>query len=278
MRRPKVLRHAAALGLALLIAPGFVAPARAQRTPDPYNIVGDGNARFQDDIYANYPNGAGFSPNQGILQGRSGLSRSNQFQDYVNNLDGAGNDSGSLFGPSTRGRGGITPYYRAHREFDQAFNRVYSPNEGADKTYYQDQRARTDKYLEYLREPDPKKRAQLFREYNQQSLQSARDSGSGSSRAALRGGTSERASASASSSSPTAPRPSSTNGGNLLRRPSSPPAASNRTRSLLPSSPALAPGSSSSERPSQILDRSGLMDRANRTTAPARVPGRTAPR
>ena len=72
--------------------------------------------------------------------------------------------------PSSRGRGGIEPYYRAHREFDQAFNRVYSPNEAADKTYYKDQQARTEKYLEYLREADPKKRAELYREYNQQSL------------------------------------------------------------------------------------------------------------
>src|SRR5258707_621130 len=123
MRRPKFSRHAVALGLALLLTPVLAPSARAQHTPDPYNIVGEYNGEYQDSMYANYPNGLGFTPNQGILQSRAATSRANQFQNYVEELDGVGSDS-DPFGPSGRGRGrgGIQPYYRANRQFDEAFN------------------------------------------------------------------------------------------------------------------------------------------------------------
>jgi hypothetical protein len=251
MRRPKFSRHAAVPGLALLMAFGLALSARAQHTPDPYNIVGEYNLGYENSIYATYPNGIGFTPNQGILQSRSATSRANQFQSYVEELDGVGSDMNS-FGPASRG--GIQPYYRAHRQFDEAFNRVYAPNGAADRTFYADQDARTKKYLEYLKESDPKKRAQLYREYNQQSLRSARDFGSGSTRAAYRSGAgaSER---------------SATTGSSSLRRPSSLPSSSSRPRATTPS-----------ETPEQILDRAELMDRANRATSPSRVPSRIAPR
>jgi len=258
MRRPELFRPAVALGLALLIAPGLTPTARAQHTPDPYNIVGEYNLDYQTSMYPTYPNGIGFSPNQGVLQSRQATSRANQFQNYIEELDGV--DSGSdTFNPSSRGRGGIQPYYRAHRQFDEAFNRVYSPNEAADKTYYTDQETRTKKYLEYLKESDPKKRAQLFREYNRLSLRAARDFGSGSTRAAYRGGGDASERSATSESSP-------------VRRPSSvlPPSSRPRARST-------APGLSS-ETPEQILERAELMDRSNRSAPPSRVPSRRVPR
>jgi hypothetical protein len=258
MRRSRFSRHAVVLGFALLVALGLGPKARAQHTPDPYNIVGEYNLGYEDYMYSNYPNGVGYVPNQGILQSRTATSRANQFQSYVEQLDGVGSGSDS-FGTTYRGGGGIQPYYRAHRQYDDVFNRVYAPNEAADKTYYADQEARTKKYLEYLKESDPKKRAQLYREYNRQSLRAARDIGSGSARAAYRSGigASER---------------STTKGSSLLRRPSSVPTPTNRPRATT-TAPDL-----SSETPEQILERAELMDRANRAAPPARVPSRPAPR
>jgi len=111
--------------------------------------------------------------------------RANTFQSYLDGLDGGG--SGSLFGAANRSRGGIgVPYYRAHREFDDAFDRIYTPNAVPDQAFRADQETRTKLYVDYLKESDPKKRAQLYRLYNQQSLRTARDSGAGSTRAALR--------------------------------------------------------------------------------------------
>jgi hypothetical protein len=257
MRRPNCSRHAVALGLAALIAPVLAAPARAQHTPDPYNIVGEGNLGYENAMFPTYPNGAGFTPNQGVLQGRSGVSRANQFQDFIQELDGVGSDSDPF---SARGRGRSDPYYRAHRQFDEAFNRVYAPNAAADKVYNEDKEARTKKYLEYLRESDPKRRAELYREYNKSSLKAARDFGAGSTRAALRGGGSER-------SATTPPL------GTPPRRPATAP-SSGRSRTT-PAASVLP-----SETPEQILERSESMDRASRspTPAPSRVPGRPVPR
>jgi hypothetical protein len=262
MRRPKLSQHAALLGLAVLVAPGLALTARAQHTPDPYNIVGEYNLGYENYMYPTYPNGAGFTPNQGILQSRAGYSRANQFRSYVEELDGVGSSADTLFGLSPQVQGGTAPYYRAHRQFDEAFNRVYAPNEVADKTYTKNQQARTEKYLEYLRESDPTKRAQLYREYNQLSRRAARDFGPGPARAALRGDASERSSAAPIP----APRSSATptpGMNNLLRRPSRLPSSS-RTRGA-------ATSTIGSETPEQILER------ANRAAAPTRVPNRSAP-
>src|SRR4051794_5189467 len=250
MRRPTLSRKASVLAMSLLIVPVLAPRASAQHTPDPYNIVGEYNLGYQDSMYAAYPNGIGFSPNQGVLQGqnRSGVARANQFQSYLDGLNGGGSDT-----LSGRGRGGIEPYYRAHRQYDDAFSRVYSPNEAADKTYYADQDQRTKKYLEYLKESDPKKRAQLFREYNQESLKAARDFGAGSTRAAFRNGTADRAASSGTSAGAAARRPSS-----LL----SPSARSRVSAPASAAAPASAPDASS-ETPDQVLERA-LMDRAPR--------------
>jgi hypothetical protein len=261
MRRPQCSRQAV-VGLAILIATGLAVTASAQHTPDPYNVVGEYNLGYESSMFPVYPNGAGFVPNQGMLQGRSGVLRANQFQNYVEELDGVGSGS-DTFAPQSRSRGGTEPYYRAHRQFDEAFNRIYSPNATADRTFNDDQDARTKKYLEYLRETDPKKRAKLYREYNQQSLKSARDYGSGSARAASRTGSLERPSTSIPAVSP-------------LRRPATGGAASGRSQA----GSEVAGPPSEAETPDQILERSELMDRASRPANPpsSRIPSRPAPR
>ena len=79
-------------------------------------------------------------------------------------------------GPAAaRQSGPGTPYYRAYRRFDQEFHRTYRPNEAADRSYYDDQEKRNDKYFQALREPDPRKRSQLLREYNLDNMRAARD-------------------------------------------------------------------------------------------------------
>jgi hypothetical protein len=233
MRRPKFFPHVAIVGIAVLASPGLTTAARAQHTPDPYNIVGEYNLGYEDSMYSTFPNAAGFSSNQAILQG-SRTSRTNTFQSYLDSMDGSGSDS--LFGASSRGRSAIgVPYYRAHKEFDDAFDRIYTPNAAPDQAFRADQEARTKLYVEYLKESDPKKRAQLYRLYNQQSLRTARDSGAGSARAALRSRT----------GSSTPPATSATTRANAFRLPSR--VAAPRTRGTSPSS--------ASETPDDILDR-----------------------
>ena len=197
-------------------------------------------------MYSTFPNGAGFSPNQGILQGaRQG--RANTFQSYLDSFDGGGSDS--LFGSSYRSRGGVgVPYYRAHKEFDDAFDRIYTPNAAPDQAFRADQESRTKLYVEYLKESDPKKRAQLYRLYNQQSLRTARDAGAGSTRSSLR-------SRNGSSPAPAAPAASRAS---AFRLPSRLAAPSARTRGTS--------ASSASETPDDILDR------AIRSTKPRATP------
>jgi len=248
MRRPKLFPHVAIVGMAALTALGLTAEAGAQHTPDPYNIVGEYNLGYEDSMYSTFPNGAGFSSNQAILQGAR-TSRTNTFQSYLDSIDGSGSDS--LFGASFRSRGGAgIPYYRAHKEFDDAFDRIYTPNAAPDQAFRADQEARTKLYVDYLKESDPKKRAQLYRLYNQQSLRTARDSGAGSARAALR--------TRSGSSTPPATSPSPATRANAFRLPSRVTLPSARPRGTSPSS--------ASETPDEILDR------ALRTTRPPTAP------
>jgi hypothetical protein len=262
MVRPRFSRHTAAISVVLLAAAGAGQRAGAQHTPDPYNIVGEYNVGYENFMYPTYPNGAGFSSNQGILQGRAGVTRANQFQSYLDSIMGFGGTSeDSLFGTSRRGTTSGQPYYRAHRQFDEAFDRVYTPNETPDQTFRADQEARTKLYIEYLKEPDPKKRAELYRRYTQQSLRAARDFGAGAARASQRTRSPNLAPAPPGSASllppPSALSASPASRANSLRRSSETPSALSRARS------SLAP-TRRSETPEEILDRA-----TRRSPAPA---------
>jgi hypothetical protein len=100
-------------------------------------------------------------------QALRGLRGANQFQSYMNSIQGQGT--------ARSGRGGAgTPYYRANREYDRDFGRVYQPNEKADKRFDEYREKSTDLYFKYLRQTDPRKRAQLLREYNRARSESDR--------------------------------------------------------------------------------------------------------
>ncbi len=96
-----------------------------------------------------------------------GMRGANQFQNYLNSLQGQG------AGASARGGAG-TPYYRANRKYDREYGRVYEPNKNADKDFNLYRKDSTDLYFKYLREKDPRRRAELFRQYSRLRTESDR--------------------------------------------------------------------------------------------------------
>jgi hypothetical protein len=248
-----------AIGLALLAAAGLARKAQAQHTPDPYNIVGEYNVGYEPYMYAAYPNAAGFTPSQGILQGR--VSPANQFQSYLDRMMGFGGSSEeALFGATRRGGTYARPYYQAHRQFDEAFDRVYIPNAGRDEKFRAEQEERTKRYLEYLKEADPKKRAQLFRAYQELSLRLARDAdmGAGAGRAGARSRTPAASAPAASATGSALSSPASR--ANMLRRRAG--AASGLSRSPGTAAPAAAS-------PLHAETAEDILERATRPAAPS---------
>ena len=175
--RPRFSRHTAVAGLALLAA--LVATTRAWsqgHTPDPYNFVGEYNRGYEPYMFPAYPNDQGVIPGQAALQGRSGLRQANQYRNFVEELDGV-DARDDVFAPTRGFRSGAgVPYYQAYRQYDRDYLRYYAPNQTADQTYYENQKARHDKHLQYqeaarekyaqyVREADPTRRTRLYREY-----------------------------------------------------------------------------------------------------------------
>jgi hypothetical protein len=172
------LRRSSRVGLMVVLAVAWVVLAGAKSlaqglTPDPYNIVGEGNAQYAPFMYAVQPTAGSMFPNQDrLLQDHAGYRYANRFQSFMEGLNGPGLE-GDL-GPG--GRAGLgTPYYRANRRYDRDFDRLYRPNRDADATYYSSQEARNTKYFEAMQEKDPQKRARLLREYNLENLRAARN-------------------------------------------------------------------------------------------------------
>jgi hypothetical protein len=138
--------------------------------PDPYNGTGDYNAGFIPYTVPVYPNGSMYVPGQGNLAGPAGLRRANQYQKFIEDLDGVGTGESGLYGgPSRRGRG--TSPYRTERP-DQ-----YVPNRAADAAFNKLQEDRSRVYFEAMREQNPQKRARLLEQYNRLSRDLARETG-----------------------------------------------------------------------------------------------------
>jgi hypothetical protein len=127
--------------------------------PDPFRPY---NSQYDPFIYPVAPGPTDFGYNRG---GVNGIRGANQFEAYLNSLQSANLGIGA--GASGAGlRGGIgNPYFQANRAYDREYNRIYQPNKEADARFETDQSKVTSLYFEYLRERDPKKRAELFREY-----------------------------------------------------------------------------------------------------------------
>lgn len=323
-RRPVSFVPVAAVSLVTLLWVGVGPESRGQHTPDPYNIVGEYNNQYEPYMYATYPTAPGIQPNQGRFEGRSGARNANSFQKFLDSESDEPNDAGRTSAPRQSGPG--TPYYRAYRRFDQEFGRTYRPNESADRSYYNDQEKRNDKYFQALREPDPRKRSQLLRDYNLDNMRAARDLSSGRTTSErdrepprdrfTPGGASlypegteaeenraPRAGAAPAARAPGGPaaapitRPSSGSPAPPARRsptglapsaaparrdPGSAPASGGLSRpgTRAPRAPASAsparPGTGARPTTTDLLNRSELLDRATRATAPL-VPRSTVP-
>ena len=142
---------------ALLVVAGLAASAEALAQgfgPDPYRPY---NNQYDSFVYPVAPGPLDYGQNQSPL--RSGIRGANQFENYMN----------SLMGPGT-GRapsGGIgSPYYRGANRVTEREGMNYQPNREIDAKFDSNQEMVSDLYFKYLRERDPKKRSDLFRQYN----------------------------------------------------------------------------------------------------------------
>jgi hypothetical protein len=122
--------------------------------PDPFQPY---NSQYTPFVYPVAPGPFDYGYNMGPNAERGGIRGANQFENYLNSLRGLGG--------SGRAGGAGTPYYRANRAYDQEFKRIYRPNRDADAKFDTNQETLTEMYFKYLREKDPKRRVELFRDY-----------------------------------------------------------------------------------------------------------------
>jgi hypothetical protein len=154
-----VLIHTA---LPLLLGVLFTTPVHAQGFgPDPFQPYNSQYAPFITPI-APGPLDYGFGPGRGIRG-------ANQFEAYLNSLQT------SAAGARAGGAGVGIPHFQANRAYDRDFGRIYQPNKAADQRFEANQANVNQLYFEYLREKDPKKRAELFRNYTKARMRADRD-------------------------------------------------------------------------------------------------------
>jgi hypothetical protein len=290
MSTTRFSRQAIVLTLSFGLAGGVSSTARAQHTPDPYNIVGEYNRQYEPYYFAAEPNGDGVFSNQNRLSDRSAFRNPNRYQSYLDETQGLDSFSSSRLGrPSSIG----LPYYQAARASDPTGARTYRPNEKADKTFYADQQERDRKYFEALGQSDPVKRAQMLREFRAEDGRSGRGvngSRTKTSRETVRDRLSDESNVfdmSDEASDSESRRP--TAGSSARRSSAAPPPLNSRSRSgslLEPDPPSRrtnATGSSarsssisgsrtspgrSSSKPSDVLERSRAFDRESRVAQP----------
>jgi hypothetical protein len=262
LSRPKVFRALAVAGVAVLAA---TRPAGAQHTADPYKPY---NQEYESFVMPQYPVFPGIVPNQGVLDGQGGARGANQFQSFLNSMESFSAED--AYGPRRTGPG--VPYYSAYRRYD----RDYEPNRLTNENYARDQLKRQETYLAYLRERDPKRRAELYREYTQANLRATRNLSA--TRRSLSQATS--AARSRTEAAPTRPRSTAPDSASVLNRtPRAPRTAAPRDRTTP------APSTTTPRRaatPSEILRRSRETDSrppGDRTTPPVdSPPARSFPR
>jgi hypothetical protein len=143
-------------GLGVLAAPVGASTAWAQSI-DPFRPLISQYDAYRYPIGPATPGGGQSAP-----MALSGVRGANQYQDYLNGLEGGG-------GREAGDRGGIgTPYYRSAIDprFDPNGDREYRPNRKTEESFERTQALITEKYFAYFSEQDPKKRAALLRNFN----------------------------------------------------------------------------------------------------------------
>src|SRR5208283_5451831 len=121
--------------------------------PDPFQPYNQQYAPFVTPIA---PGPMDYGYNNQMARGVRGA---NQFENYLQSLQT------SALG-ARAGTGVGVPFFQANRAFDREFGRIYQPNKAADQRFEANQASVNQLYFEYLREKDPKKRAEIFRNYN----------------------------------------------------------------------------------------------------------------
>jgi len=217
-----------------------------------------------------------FGYNNGLARGIRGA---NQFQDYLQSLQTSA--------AGARAGGGVgVPHFQANRAYDLQFDRIYQPNKLADQRFEANQASVNELYFQYLREKNPKKRAEIFRNYSR--ARSRADRELASPRGVLGAQPGTRSTSTRRAGRATSPE--DTTGAkdrDLLATPPPPTSDSPRSRarsdrssvdSMLgpPPSPLggsrTATGSDDSVMPSQVLDRAARSNRPRIGPRP-RAPG-----
>jgi hypothetical protein len=170
---------------------GAASPGRAQGGfgPDPFRPY---NSQYDPFVFGVAPGPLDLGRSR--LGPGNGLLGANRFEDYMNSIQGGA--GGARLGAGSP----YSPYFQANRQYDEGFGRVYRPNKEADARFEVDQGEVTRLYFQYLREKDPKKRAELFRQYTGARTRVLRELASPrptSSRTARRPATSARSSGAA---------------------------------------------------------------------------------
>jgi hypothetical protein len=146
--RPRVAPALLAIAAACL---GPAASAGAQGFgPDPFRPY---NSQYDPYVFCVAP-----GPHEPVLDStinRQGVRNANQFREALE-LDNANR------------------YDRAFRAHDRERGRLYRPNAAADKNLGVRRGKASELYFRYFSEKDPRKRAALFREYNQAQAEVAR--------------------------------------------------------------------------------------------------------
>jgi hypothetical protein len=260
--------------LPLLLGVLLATAARGQGFgPDPFQPY---NSQYAPYITPVAPGPMDYGYNNGLARGIRGA---NQFENYLNSLQT------SAAGARAGNAGVGVPHFQANRAYDREFDRLYQPNKRADQRFEANQASVNQLYFEYLREKDPKKRAEIFRNYNRARSRADRELASPRGVLGAQPGT-----RSTTRREGRATSPEETTGAkdrDLLATP--PPATSDTPRSRARSSrssvdsllgPPPSPlggsrastGSGGSDTPSQVLDRAARPDRPRIGPRP-RAPG-----
>ena len=221
--------------------------------PDPFRPY---NSQYDPFVYPIAPGPLDYGPN---YRPQGGIRGANQFESFLNSLQGGqGGARGTLGGPGT-------PYFRANRAYDREYGRIYQPNKEADASFQSNQDIVNDLYFKYLRERDPKRRAELFRDYNRARSRADRELNAAGGLSPRTGARSARAGSDARSARTTG----GSSGGDDRNPPSTPQPASSPARSSSASARRAA-GTQRDEPPSP-LSHSNVLDTPSRSQTPSQI-------
>jgi hypothetical protein len=237
---------------------------------DPYRPY---NSQYDPFVYAIQPDYGDVVPN-GAAVDRGGIFRANQYQSFLSELQGKG--------ASNPGYSIGRPYFRSARQLSPADAEKfqYQPNKETDRAFFENQNLVSEKYFQFIRERDPRKRAELLRAYNQARAQMSRELGRERPRAAIARGRDEAEQAREREEEPA--RPAATE--RLTPRPgrdrssTAPPLPTSRLRPGGPAGTSTTPLPNRTGRlPDEILNESLRRDREQPSllTNPAPFPSTT---